>query len=473
MHSGAVSLAIALAIVGADATKAAMADPVIGIPDPAGSEVPALTLDECVASALTGNTELEQERLRRREVAGQKWQAVSSALPSVDVSGIMSSSRDPSFLLGETFSAFEADTAAAAAGAFPTPSTLTSETLYRAQVGGDWELNPFRILNAMGGVTVREDQLRYDLDAATHRIVERTMAAYYEVAASRDQLDAVETELAARAEFLDIARRRFSLGLATELDTLQAAVSHANLVPERRRAAKDLHNAASRLNILMGRDASTPIAVDPAMQLELEPIDGAALLQRVEGRPDLRSTEKQIEFLHKQRGVEAAAQRPSLQLGGAYGYVARDLETLGDYDYWNATLTLVLPVFDGFFTHGRVREVEGTIARTEQALTEQTRQARLEASTALEELLTAREILAAADLNVAAADRALDQITARFDVGKAEYLRLLNAQSDRMNARSQAIRARYDVLVQTAALKRSLGLDPRTRLSGLTEEDSE
>ncbi|MCA9754112.1 MAG: TolC family protein, partial [Gemmatimonadetes bacterium] len=114
-----------------------------------------------------------------------------------------------------------------------------------------------------------------------------------------------------------------------------------------------------------------------------------------------------------------------------------------------------------------------TIARTEQALTEQTRQARLEASTALEELLTAREILAAADLNVAAADRALDQITARFDVGKAEYLRLLNAQSDRMNARSQAIRARYDVLVQTAALKRSLGLDPRTRLSGLTEEDSE
>jgi outer membrane protein TolC len=299
------------------------------------------------------------------------------------------------------------------------------------------------------------------------------MATYYEVVAQRERLDAVDSEIEARLEFLDITRRRFSLGLATELDTLQAAVSYANLVPEQRRARTAIMNSASFLNILMGRDAVDPITVDGDVQTESDPIDPDVAMQYAMNRPELRSLEYEIEVQKKRRGLERSETLPFLSLGGAVGYVSRDLDTHGDFDYWNASVSLVWPLFNGFYTKGRVREVDGVIAGVETTLEESRRLARLQVSTSLQDLFASREVLAAAELNAAAAQRALEQVTARYDRGKAQYLQVLNAQSDRIDARSNLIRARYEVLIQTAALKRSVGVDPRIPLSELIAQEND
>ena len=82
----------------------------------------------------------------------------------------------------------------------------------------------------------------------------------------------------------------------------------------------------------------------------------------------------------------------------------------------------------------------------------------------------ARENHAAAELNLSAAEKALEQTTLRYEVGKSEYLSVLNAQSDRFAARSHLIEARYDVLSQTATLKRAMGVNPRTPLARIRAE---
>jgi outer membrane protein len=459
----------ALAGLGAFAGPAGAEESVVvGIEEPAGASTPR-TLAECVQAAIESNATLAQERLHRDELSAMTWQAASTGLPSIDVTGTWTRSRDPSFLLGSTFSGADAAPIVIGtdtldfSGFIPSdPNALPADTYWRSSLNASWELNPFRVFNAIRGADIAINQQDYRIEDAENRIAEATMTTFYEVALHRERAQALEAEVEARREFLEISRRRFELDLATELDTLQAAVSLANLAPELRRANKDRRNAASRLNLLMGRDPVTPLSIVSDFGIEREEIGAAAAATRAEERPDVRALELQERFLHKQRGVYKADLRPSLSFNGSYGYVARDFEDLTgrDYDFWNAGVTLVIPLFDGFYAKGRVKETNASLARTEEQLVESRRQARLEVATALEELEAAHENLDAAQLNMKAAEEAFKRVTLRFDLGKAEYLEVLNSQAERFAARTNLIRARYDVLVQTAALKRALGFSP-------------
>ncbi len=464
--------------------SAAVATPpvVVGIPGPAGESAVAFTLDRCLDEAVTGNLDLQRIRLREREISGQGMQAIATGLPTLDVITTWTRSRDPSFLLDDSFGGSGDDGGSelpdSLPGGFdfssflPTPDELDSQVFWRGNLSSDWEVNPFLVWNAMGGVDATRGQFDEDVRGEEHRVAEETIRTFHETILHQETVAALDAEIAARQEFLDIARRRFELELSTELDTLQAAVALANLRPERRGAATNLRNATSRLNLLMGREALDPLTLLPVAELENDRIETAAALDAVGNRPDLRSADWSIRFLQKRRGVERADRKPFLSANGTYGWVARDLDDLvgREYEAWQASVSLILPIFDGFQARGRTRELDAQIDALRRSLQDARRRARLEVATTLAELEAARENHAAAELNVKAAEKALEQTTLRYEVGKSEYLSVLNAQSDRFAARSHLIEARYDVLSQTAALKRAIGVNPRTPLARIRAE---
>jgi len=88
------------------------------------------------------------------------------------------------------------------------------------------------------------------------------------------------------------------------------------------------------------------------------------------------------------------------------------------------------------------------------------RAARSEVLTGLDRLRTARANLEAADLNRRMAEDASTQVSLRYELGKADQLEVLNAQAARFAARTNLVRARYEVLTTTATLKRAMGLSP-------------
>ncbi len=57
---------------------------------------PALDLEQCVANALRANDFLAAERMRMDELDGQMDQALSTGLPTLDLVGDWTRSRDPS-----------------------------------------------------------------------------------------------------------------------------------------------------------------------------------------------------------------------------------------------------------------------------------------------------------------------------------------------------------------------------------------
>jgi outer membrane protein TolC len=280
----------------------------------------------------------------------------------------------------------------------------------------------------------------------------------------------MDAEIDARQEFLDVTRRRFLLELATPLDTLQAAVSLANLQPDKRRRETDLRQAGQELNVLLGRDPLTPVSVQAEFPIETADVPQATALRWARQRPDVRRQQLQSDLLRIQRGVQKANNHPYLTLEGSYGYVGRDLDTIADqgHDFWRTSVTVTWPLWDGQVVKGQVQQTEASLRRSEHALDDRRRRAEAEVLQALDDLQVARTDLAAADLNMDRAERAFEQVNLRYELGKADQLDVLNAQSERYAARSNLLRARYQVLTMTATLKRAMGRSPLEPLAGLT-----
>ena len=440
----------------------------------AGAPTP-LAMEDCIEIALRANAAVRQELEGLAELDAMKVQARSEGFPRLELQGNWTRSRDPSFALDETFGGDDAEGFGAlfpdslfgeGFSFLPDPADIPAQTYWRTYLDAYWELRPTRVWRAVRAVGGAIEQQNARVRDVRHRTVESLVQSYHSVILAHERLGAIEREIAAREEFMAVTRRRQRLDLATPLDTLQAAVSLANLRPEQRRRVNDLRRAGQQLNLLLDRDPLTPVSVVATFPLESAQVPQQLALELAARRPDLEVQRRQNDFYRLQHGVASAQNHPYLSMDGQWGFVTRDLGELTDdgRDFWRAAITLHLPLFDGLRTKGQKQEAAAQLRRNEIRVREFEREVRDEVLGALDELAIAREDLAAAELNLQSADLAFQQISLRYELGKADNLSVLNAQSERFTARTILIDARYRVLTSLATLKRAIGFSPELPL---------
>ncbi|MBU1074126.1 TolC family protein, partial [bacterium] len=279
-------------------------------------------------------------------------------------------------------------------------------------------------------------------------------------------------------EFLDIMRLRYDLGMATGIDTLQAAVAVANLMPRLHLAGKELRNAGARLNAAMGLSPGMPLSIEHTQELEPDRIDQAVAIAHALRRPDVGMSELLTAMLRQSRKAQKADMRPYLSVDGSYGYVGRAVQELDDtgHDFWRATVALNVPLFDGLLTKGLVKETEASIRRNEVELTGLKRRIRADVLELLDDLDMSRVNLRAAELNLVRSEELLEISKLELRLGRTDYLTVLQSEASRSLAHSNLIQARYDVLTTTASLKRAIGVSPMlpfAAVEGLVEGGTE
>jgi len=466
-------------------------DVVVPLP---GDDAPPLELVHCLQLALESNEDLRQQREGLAELGGRKTQAIATGLPRIEVQGAFSRGRDPSFALDESFAGsggnpyqpvidyvdplFDATGVTPPvidpgdAGSFiPAPEDVPAQTFWRAYLDGYWELRPTQLWRAVNAADDAILQQEARISDTANRTIESVIQGFHAVILAQERVAAIEREIEARAEFLEVTRRRFVLEFATPLDTLQAAVSLANLQPELRRRAFDLRRAGQNLNQLLGRDPLTPVAVIATFPMEDTIVEQAVALQLAMRRPDLVAQQAQSRIFELQRGVAAAERHPYLSAEGQWGYVTRELNEMTDtgHDFWRVGLTLHIPIFTGLSPRGQIQEADALVRRNESEVRQLRRAVRDEVVTALGDLEVARANLLAAELNMRQAEQAYIQISLRYELGKADRLEVLNAQTARFVARTTLIEARYEVLATTATLKRAVGVSPSLDLTAIDD----
>ncbi len=442
-----------------------------------------LSLEDCVHEALLANDQLRAERLRRGELAGQMKQALSTGLPTVDLIGDWTRGRDPSFALDSTFGGGGGGGIGTVPGAdpwfnewlegfgslIPAPEDIQPQTFWHAKADLNWTINPMQIKGAVGAASLGIDQQALQVTAVEQDTADRTLEAYFTIIKAAERIRAVEAELANQTELLDIMTMRYDLGMATRLDTLQAAVTRANILPRLSIAKANLRNQGSRLNALMGRRPEEPLSIANHQAVEEDMINDEVALRLAQQRPDLAASGLFVDILHRQRQAQIADNRPYLTIYSSYGYVGNKFDNVFDngHDSWRASVALNVPLFDGLNTRGRVAETDAKIRRSEVELTGRRRDVQVEVLEVLANLRMARQVLTAVKLNLERSEEVLDESLLMLQMGKVNYLDVLVSEANRAEAFSNVIDARYEVLVLTSTLKRAIGYSPLLPLTAI------
>lgn len=323
-----------------------------------------------------------------------------------------------------------------------------------------WEIDFFGRIRSLKDRALEEylatDQARRSVQIL---IVSDVANAYLVLAADRENLRLSESTLESQRSAYDLVRRRFELGLASELDVYlaQMSVDSARVAVARytQRAAQD-QNA---LDLLAG--TPVPHRLLPVDLDSVRPpaeISAGMSSEVLLDRPDILAAEHLLKGANANIGAARAAFFPRISLTAAFGTASSELSGLfgPGSAAWTVSPEAVLPIFDArIWPALSVSRVDREIAVTqyERAIQNAFR----EVADALAVRGTVNQQISARKSLVDASARSYRLSTIRYEKGIDDYFGVLDAQRSLYVAQQALILVRLEGVANQVRLYATLG----------------
>lgn len=258
---------------------------------------------------------------------------------------------------------------------------------------------------------------------------------------------------------LTVVRARHDGGIASGLDVAQEETLLHATETDATLAERDRDTLEHAIADLVGQPAPG-FHVEP-QPLEAEPpaLDIALPSDLLERRPDIASAERAMAEANAEIGIAMSAYYPSLNIFGSGGWQSTAIGAIfgGASTLWAVGAAATQTIFNGGQTKAQVKFAEagytGTVADYRESV--------LTAMREVEDAISGLGVLAAARQSqtdaVAAAQRALDIATTRYQDGLANYLDVVAAQQALLTAERLLTQIRGGQLVTSVALVKALG----------------
>jgi outer membrane protein len=447
-----------------------------------------LTLDKAVALALEQSPDIRKARSEIERTRGQVIEVRAQALPRITLTSNYSQ-EDPNLQEGTRGGGGDveagAPTTAVDTGTATDGQTQAVVSDQQFTDGGQffgfqdksWRvaIEGRQLLYAGGQVRaalniarLTEDSSYYTLLDTVSRVIETVRRQFYEILLNRALIRVQEQSVELLEQELSDQQKRFEVGTVPRFNVLRAEVELANVRPELIRARNNYVISQLQLARTLGVDYAhdrpnrVPFDVVGVLAVTEQPIglDDALAVAR-ERRAFLKVQRQTILIETERIKLELAGYKPRIEATASYEWRnSRLSEELDDVVHgWLFGVQGSWDIFDGFETHGRVKQAR---ARLESALVnyeDAVRQVELEVQQANANLLQARELIESQVKNVEQAEEALRLARERFEAGAGTQLEVLDARVALIRARVTALQARYEWNVAMAELDRVTGID--------------
>jgi outer membrane protein len=188
-------------------------------------------------------------------------------------------------------------------------------------------------------------------------------------------------------------------------------------------------------------------------------------------RSDISAAQARVESTRRQIKSVSAARMPSFNVNANYGSSGNSqaAQNVSWSDQFNQNkggsvgFSLGLPIFDRGNTSLNRQSAEIQLENNELALANTRQTVALDVRRAWYNVRSAQQQLISAQAGLVAATQALDAVQQRYNVGAATLLDVTNARATRVTAASALNDARYNLVLNQAALGYFTGeLDPRS-----------
>jgi outer membrane protein len=420
----------------------------------AGDEMQPLTLDDAVRMALERHPEIHIAQEETTELQGKIKEVRSGAFPQVSFQGFGLRLRDPSILNSSSFD--------------NVPQEFRDALIPRANNMFDMGVTVKQPLYTAGKVRtalrLAEESLeekKTNGESVRQQLTFMVYQAFHELLLAEANMEVVRETHAQRVKHLELARSRFDLGVATEVDVLRSEVNVANLEPEIIRADNRVQLARSTLNSLIAVDLETPTIIEGKLQYNAWDVESLDTIQArsLAQRPILQALRHQLQQARLTLSLANAENKLSVDLEGQAGYAVREPQNFFDNDYsrWSITANFKLPLFDSGRKSGLIIQALARVRAAEYRLAKYENDVRLEVKQSYDDMLSSAKAISAARLSVSQANKVLEMMQANYQYGAATTLDVMDSQTALAVARNTQIGAIYDYEMAKARLRLASG----------------
>jgi len=301
---------------------------------------------------------------------------------------------------------------------------------------------------------------RYNREVVTLTTIVTVANTYFQVLAAQDQLRVTRRNLEAAERILNLIKKQFNAGTASQLDVSQQEA----LVATQRAAIPPLEVTVGQniaaLAVLVGRaPANFTIHGGSTRQIVVPRVTPGLPSELLYQRPDVREAEAQLAASNFSVESARAAFFPQIQLTGTTGLQSAALASLFTPGAWFYSLTasLAQPIFDGFLLESQLKQAKGVQLQNLNAY----RKAVLSAFADVEKALialqkfTLQERLQAQV--VAASREAFDTAEKQLNGGTINLITVLQTQQTLFTAENTLVQVRLSKLLAATSLFQALG----------------
>ncbi|HAR43956.1 MAG TPA: hypothetical protein DCS07_15195 [Bdellovibrionales bacterium] len=390
-------------------------------------------------AAFAYNPDLRSTRERLVELRAVKSQAISHLFPSISASGNASHRKD-------------AANGAAAFGGEPYNVYRLGVDLAQPLFDGGASFA------ALSQVRKEQGIRNYDLQIAERELTLTVVQAFYTVILNERTLFNLRKNYEIEKKVLVTAQDRYRIGRGQLLDVLQIKTQMALLDPKIAEAQKNLETSVATFANLTGVQGGGSVSLTGGLDLPLD---------QFQKRAPQAVTLPEIERIHLQqlqfpdiRKISLAKHYPQLSATGSWARSAFAKQDLlnGYSSAWSVGLQLSVPLFSGlssFWEREQLASQEAQLSISEYRTVDASALNQIRAE---KELTLRRELVMATKKATEYSIESLREAEKNYRLQTADYLKLLQAQQNHLDAQASFDHARYNFIVAVARYFAATGL---------------
>ncbi|MDL0440505.1 efflux transporter outer membrane subunit [Stutzerimonas frequens] len=325
-----------------------------------------------------------------------------------------------------------------------------------------WELDLFgRIQRSLEASEAQAEAAEAELYQLQVSLVAELVDAYGQLRGAQLRERIARDNLANQRNSHELTEQLREAGVGSELDVLRAdarlAATEASLPQLRAQQVR----ARNRIATLLGQRADQ-LSVDlsprelPAIAKSLPIGDPGELLRR---RPDIRAAERQLAAATANVGVATADLFPRVSLSGFLGFIAGRGSQIGSSaaQAWGVAPSISWAAFDLGSVRARLRGAEADADAALAGYEQQVLLALEESENAFSDYANAQQRLLSLIRQSTASRAAAQQAEIRYREGTADFLVLLDAERERLQAEDAQAQAEVEVYRSVVSLYKALG----------------
>ncbi|MDD5558165.1 TolC family protein [Candidatus Methylomirabilis sp.] len=291
-----------------------------------------------------------------------------------------------------------------------------------------------------------------------NEIVRRVKEVFYGLYAIDRSLEIIEKNRELLREFVKIAETKYSVGKGIQQDVLKAQVELSKLLDEQIRLEQSRQAAGARLNAILNQPPQAPLGRTEEVAKGELPMELAELQARaVENRPLLKGLQEEIE---RSKAANALARKryfPDLTMSLGYAF-REDSAIVRRSDFFSAGFSINIPLY---FRTKQDRQVAETSALINSAR-EQHQAAKNEVVSMVKELVAdiekGHKLIDLLETGLIPQARlSLDSAVAGYQVGKVDFLTLLDSRLTLFNFEKEYYRTLGEYQTSLAKLEWVVG----------------